>query len=75
MGGEGHHQVKILLPVNRESFEYVARQVRLRGQSDRIDGAQIDGVIAKGSTIDLADVVLQLNEDEVLDEPLYGVPI
>lgn len=75
MGGEGHRQVKILLPVNRESFEHVARQVRLRGQSDRIDGAQIDGVIANGSTIDLADVVLQLNEDEVLDEPLYGVPI
>lgn len=46
----------VLLPVNKEVFDFIAEQVAARGQPDRVEGNRVD----------LSDVHIEWNEAQVL---------
>lgn len=53
----------VKLPVTREVFEFLAEQIRMRGQPERV----------RGSLINMEGVNIALDPHHVLTSPLYGV--
>lgn len=53
----------VLLPISKEVFDFLADQIGMRGQADRI----------RGNIINMEGVNVLLDPDHVLTAPLYGV--